>query len=69
MKLGVYTFPHGISLNGRVWALEGDEGEVALFDTEAEAVDWLNMCLDEPEYLYADDWEKQGIHIGEYEDE
>ena len=35
-----YRYPHGISLNGREYMLDGEE--VALFETEQELFDFIN---------------------------
>jgi hypothetical protein len=77
MKLGIYSYPYGISLNERQWALEGEGGDVMLFDTEAEAVDWLNAKSvywvgpegDGIDWMTADHWAETGIHIGEYSED
>ena len=61
--IGIYTHPHGISLNGREWALLGKD--VALFDTTDEAVKWLNKQTGESKTQ--DEWEENDIHIGDYQ--
>lgn len=38
--ISCYRYPHGISLNGREYMLDGEE--VALFETEQELFDFIN---------------------------
>jgi hypothetical protein len=64
--IGIYAYPYGISLNPREWALEGEGGDVKLFNTNSEALAWLNQHNDEQ--LTEDEYADLGVHIGEYDE-
>ena len=42
MSFTVYRHPNGISLNGREYALDGEDGNVLEFDSREDAVQWTN---------------------------
>jgi len=65
--IGIYAFPYGISLNPREWALSGEGGDVMLFNTNNEALAWLNEHSDISQT--EDEYAESGVHIGEYDDE
>jgi len=62
--IGVYTFPHGITLNPREWLLEDDD--VAVFDTVKDAIGFLNKQTGENHT--EDEWEDYGIFFGDYDE-
>lgn len=64
--IGIYCYPYGISLNPREWALDGEDGDVMLFNTSSEALDWLNNTC--PKHMTEEDYARQGVHIGEYDE-
>ena len=63
--IGIYSFPHGISLNPRQWALD-EYGELVEFETVDSALLWINERSDEA--LDEDGWSEYGIHFGEVEE-
>ena len=66
--LGIFQFPHGITLNPREWVLQGDpDSDVATFETVEQAVSFLNEKTGEN--YSEDDWEECGIFIGDYDDD
>ena len=63
--IGIYSFPHGITLNPREWLLEDDE--VAVFDTVKDAIGFLNKHTGENHT--EDGWEEYGIFFGGYNED
>jgi len=63
--IGIYSYPHGITLNPRQWLLKDDE--VATFNTVGEAVSFLNKCTKETHD--EDGWENFGVFFGDYDPE
>ena len=63
-NIGIYRYPHGLSLNGCEWVLT-EKGDLMLFDTSEEAVKWLNDEVNGGP-MSQDEWECSGIHVGEY---
>ena len=72
-NIGIYRYPHGISLNGCEWVLT-EKDDLMLFDTSEEAVAWLNNEANEFDGMSSDgpmseeEWESVGIYVGEYLD-
>ena len=72
-NIGIYRYPHGISLNGCEWVLT-EKDDLMLFDTSEEAVTWLNNEANEFDGMSSDgpmseeEWESVGIYVGEYLD-
>jgi hypothetical protein len=66
MKIGIYSFPHGITLNPRQWALDGEDGDIVNFDSVETALSWINRKNGEE--LTEDDWAEHGIHFGDLEE-
>ena len=64
--IGIYSFPHGVMLNPREWALDED-GEIVKFETVEFAVHWINERSDES--LDEDSGAEYGIHFGEVEEQ
>jgi len=64
--IGIFSHPHGISLNGREWALDGVDGNVMEFESVSEALFWIN-CLQGEEWT-EDDWAEYGVHFGEFDE-
>lgn len=58
----------GITLNPYEFLLDAPEGSVKLFETEQEAVNYLNtITTDSP--LTKEEWSEEGIHIIDWENE
>ena len=72
-NIGIYRYPHGISLNGCEWVLT-EKDDLMLFDSSEEAVAWLNNEANELDGMSSDgpmseeEWESVGIYVGEYLD-
>ena len=67
-NIGIYRYPHGISLNGCEWVLT-EKDDLMLFDTSEEAVTWLNNEANESDGpMSEEEWESSGIYVGEYLD-
>lgn len=64
--IGIYSFPHGITLNPRQWALDGEDGEIMTFDSVSSALSWFNNIHGED--MTEDDWAEYGIHFGDVEE-
>ena len=56
-----YKSPHGISLNGREYLLDGDE--VALFENEQELFDFINRGVGYVAVTSVKDLEDHGVYI------
>lgn len=58
----------GITLNPYEFLLDAPEGKVKLFETDQEAVDYLNsVTTDSP--LTMGQWAEEGIHIIDWDNE
>jgi len=64
--IGIYSHPHGISLNGREWALDREDGDVMLFDAVSDALSWFNEMHGEE--WTEDDLAEYGVHFGEFDE-
>jgi len=64
--IGIYSFPHGITLNPREWALDREDGDVMLFDAVSDALCWINSVQGED--LTEDQWAEYGVHFGEFDE-
>lgn len=64
--IGIYSFPHGITLNPREWALDGENGSVKEFGSVSEALSWINEIQGED--LTEDQWAEYGVHFGEFDE-
>tara|TARA_Y100001937_G_scaffold120955_1_gene179030 strand:- start:458 stop:688 length:231 start_codon:yes stop_codon:yes gene_type:complete len=59
--IACYKYPHGISLNGRDYLLDGDE--VALFENEQELFDFINRDVGYIAVTSVKDLEENGVYI------
>lgn len=60
---GIYRYINGISLNGGEWLLDGEDGDIRMFNHKDEAIAFLNS---QEVGIYGDEEEieEQGIFIG-----
>jgi len=64
--IGIYSFPHGITLNPRQWALDRKDGDVMEFENVSDALSWFNEMHGED--WTEDDWAEYGVHFGEFDE-
>ena len=64
--IGIYSFPHGITLNPRQWALDSEDGDVMEFENVSDALSWINEI--QGEALTEDQWSEYGVHFGEFDE-
>lgn len=55
-----------ITLNPYEFMLDGENGNVMLFENEAGAIDYLNE--NSKENFSKEEWEEEGIHIVDWEE-
>lgn len=66
MSYAIYTYPEGISLNGRSYVLDSEDGDVLSFDNTNQIFEFLQA--NGIDVRTEDEMEKQGLFI-EDEDE
>ena len=66
MSYAIYTYPEGISLNGRSYVLDSEDGDVLSFDNVNEIFEFLQA--NGIDVRTEDEMEEQGLFIEDEEE-